>query len=102
SLSADPTTETHRRSPVRDRIFRVGRGGFCVQVRVIRYVTSHCRLVPIFRKGELIFLLFSRWPCLVQKELTCVGVNETQGCNGQKSTGAAKTRRYETEECSAE
>src|SRR6185312_17165171 len=36
ALSADPTTEAHHRSPVRDRVSQSRRGGFCFHVRLIR------------------------------------------------------------------
>ena len=35
AVPADPATEAHRRSTVRDRVSRSGRGGFCVHVRLI-------------------------------------------------------------------
>src|SRR4030095_12184857 len=35
AISADPATQAHRRSPVRERGYRSGRGGFCVHVRLI-------------------------------------------------------------------
>ena len=35
AVSADPPTEAHRRSPVRDRVSRSGRGGLCFHLRLI-------------------------------------------------------------------
>src|SRR5207237_6918623 len=41
AVPADPTTEAHCRSTVRNRVSRSGRGGFCVHVRLIRCATTN-------------------------------------------------------------